>query len=132
MTDSTTPTPATTDPRAGTSAFESSTGDLDEAGVPGTGHASSAHHGVDVTPGDLAAMGREASPGDARELGTEAGGQPDGPARAAEPSADPRVDDALSRLAELDRLPLPEQVEVFTDIHRRLAAVLADPDSRAQ
>jgi hypothetical protein len=40
------------------------------------------------------------------------------------------VDDALSRLAEVDSLPLAEQVEVFTDIHRRLAAVLADPESR--
>jgi hypothetical protein len=46
--------------------------------------------------------------------------------------ADPRVDDALSRLAEIDQLPLAEQVEVFGDIHRRLAAVLADPDSQAQ
>lgn len=44
---------------------------------------------------------------------------------------DPRVADALSRLGEVEDLPLPEQVEVFTDIHRRLAAVLADPDSRA-
>ena len=49
---------------------------------------------------------------------------------AATRSPDPRVDDALSRLAEVDALPLGEQVEVFTDIHRRLAAVLADPDSR--
>jgi hypothetical protein len=46
-------------------------------------------------------------------------------------SPDPRVDDALSRLAEVDSLPLTEQVEVFTDIHRRLAGVLADPDSQA-
>ena len=45
-------------------------------------------------------------------------------------TGDPRVDDAISRLAEVDTLPLAEQVEVFTDIHRRLAAVLADPDSR--
>ena len=43
---------------------------------------------------------------------------------------DPRVDDALSRLAELDGMPLAEQVEVFGDIHRRLDGVLADPDSR--
>lgn len=49
---------------------------------------------------------------------------------AAVPTGDPRVDDALSRLAEVDALPLAEQVEVFSDIHRRLAAVLADPDSR--
>jgi hypothetical protein len=40
------------------------------------------------------------------------------------------VADAMSRLAELDALPLAEQVEVFGDVHRRLAAVLADPDSR--
>lgn len=47
------------------------------------------------------------------------------------PTADPRVDDALSRLAEVDALPLSEQVEVYTDIHRRLAGVLADPGSQA-
>jgi hypothetical protein len=46
-------------------------------------------------------------------------------------TADPRVDDALSRLSELDALPLSEQVEVYTDIHRRLAGVLSDPDSQA-
>ena len=46
-------------------------------------------------------------------------------------AADPRVDDALSRLAEVDALPLTEQVEVYADIHRRLAGVLADPDSQA-
>jgi hypothetical protein len=54
-------------------------------------------------------------------------------APAAEPlpsTGDPRVDDALSRLAEVEALPLVEQVEVYTDIHRRLAAVLADPESR--
>jgi len=47
------------------------------------------------------------------------------------PTADPRVDDALSRLAEVDSLPLTEQVEVYADIHRRLAGVLSDPDSQA-
>lgn len=46
-------------------------------------------------------------------------------------SADPRVDDALSRLAEIEVLPLAEQVQVYADIHRRLAGVLADPDSQA-
>jgi hypothetical protein len=46
-------------------------------------------------------------------------------------TSDPRVDDALSRLVEVDTLPLTEQVEVYTDIHRRLAGVLADPDSQA-
>lgn len=46
-------------------------------------------------------------------------------------STDPRVADALSRLVEADQLPLAEQVAVYTDIHRRLAGVLADPDSQA-
>jgi hypothetical protein len=46
-------------------------------------------------------------------------------------SSDPRVADALSLLAEVQRLPLEEQVEVFADIHRRLTGVLADPDSQA-
>jgi hypothetical protein len=47
------------------------------------------------------------------------------------PTTDPRVDDAVSRLSEIDGLPLTEQVEVYSDIHRRLAGVLADPDSQA-
>ena len=46
-------------------------------------------------------------------------------------SSDPRVADALSLLAEVQHLPLEEQVEVFADIHRRLAGVLTDPDSQA-
>ena len=46
-------------------------------------------------------------------------------------TADPRVDDALSRLAEVEALPLAEQVAVYADIHRRLAGVLSDPDSQA-
>ncbi len=45
--------------------------------------------------------------------------------------ADPRVADAISRVEELADLPLDAQVDVFSDIHRRLAAVLADPDSQA-
>ncbi len=49
---------------------------------------------------------------------------------AGEPTPDPRIADALSRLDEVQALPLAEQVAVFTDIHRRLAAVLADPDSQ--
>lgn len=53
------------------------------------------------------------------------------PGEAVPSSPDPRVDDALSRLAEIEALPLAEQVQVYTDIHRRLAGVLADPDSQA-
>jgi hypothetical protein len=55
----------------------------------------------------------------------------DAPGEAVPSSPDPRVDDALSRLAEIEALPLAEQVQVYTDIHRRLAGVLADPDSQA-
>lgn len=50
---------------------------------------------------------------------------------AAASSADPRVDDAVARLADVNALPVAEQVEVYADIHRRLAAVLSDPDSQA-
>ncbi len=60
--------------------------------------------------------------------------QPQVPTQAEDSSlttADPRVADALSRLAEVDALPLGEQVEVYADIHRRLAGVLSDPDSQA-
>jgi hypothetical protein len=45
-------------------------------------------------------------------------------------AVDPRVEDALSRLDELDGMPLAEQVAVFDDIHQRLEGVLADPGSR--
>ena len=71
-------------------------------------------------PAEASADGPAAS--STPESGTDSG--------AGASSPDPRVDDALSRLAEVDSLPLAEQVEVFTDIHRRLAAVLADPESR--
>lgn len=68
--------------------------------------------------------GARPTPGDLRRPD-----RPDTPGQEAAP--DPRVVDALSRLDELDGLPLSDQVDVFTDIHRRLAAVLADPDSQA-
>ncbi len=53
-----------------------------------------------------------------------------GPGPGSQP-IDPRVADAVSRLDELDGLALADQVEVFSDVHRRLAAVLSDPDSQA-
>lgn len=58
-------------------------------------------------------------------------GDPTAATGSAPSSADPRVADALSRLAEVEELPLAEQVQVYADIHRRLAGVLADPDSQA-
>jgi len=57
--------------------------------------------------------------------------EPAGETEAAAGSADPRVDDAVARLADVNALPVAEQVEVYADIHRRLAAVLSDPDSQA-
>ena len=57
--------------------------------------------------------------------------EPAGESEAAAGSADPRVDDAVARLADVNALPVAEQVEVYADIHRRLAAVLSDPDSQA-
>jgi hypothetical protein len=89
---------------------------------------------------------RPEAPSDAHPEGPSEAWAPAGPApgadsppeRSQEPgqpqsstTADPRVDDALSRLSELEALPLSEQVEVYTDIHRRLAGVLSDPDSQA-
>jgi hypothetical protein len=62
---------------------------------------------------------------------TDGQGHPEVTPEAVASRADPRVDDALSRLAEVEALPLAEQVQVYTDIHRRLAGVLADPDSQA-
>jgi hypothetical protein len=76
-------------------------------------------------PADLTQEASTSAASDAPLLHPEAVEQP------APTSIDPRVDDALSRLAEIDGLPLAEQVQVFTDIHRRLAGVLADPDSQA-
>jgi hypothetical protein len=108
--------------------------------------------------GDVAALGESALPAESPGDVTAAAGQPDagaptataasgevpdaatvsdgrgrtGAAQGSAPSsADPRVDDALSRLSEIDELPLAEQVQVYADIHRRLAGVLADPDSQA-
>ena len=82
------------------------------------------------TPGSLAAA---RLPAPAPAAPTPAALTPVAPAAVtpAPASVDPRVDDALSRLADVEALPLSEQVEVFAEIHRRLAAVLADPDSRA-
>jgi len=81
---------------------------------------------------DAAAPGQQGGSGlvvDAGAAGSAAGAQAAGgwPGQ----GTDPRIDDAMSRLDELPRLPLTEQVEVFADIHSRLASVLSDPESRA-
>lgn len=41
-------------------------------------------------------------------------------------TGDPRVDDALSRLTDLEGLPVHEHVEVFEDVRRRLQGTLSD------
>ncbi len=41
-------------------------------------------------------------------------------------TADPRVDDAVARLAELRDLPTVDHVAVYEDIHSRLHDALAD------
>ena len=82
----------------------------------------------DVSPADVpTAPGMDAAP----DLMATEGAEPEAAAPEPPTSSDPRVADALSLLAEVQRLPLEEQVEVFADIHRRLAGVLADPDSQA-
>lgn len=41
-------------------------------------------------------------------------------------TGEPRVDDALARLADLSALPVDEHVGVFEDVQRRLHDTLAD------
>lgn len=43
-------------------------------------------------------------------------------------TGDPRVDDALARLTELETLPVEEHLPVYRDVHRRLHETLADLD----
>jgi hypothetical protein len=40
-----------------------------------------------------------------------------------------RVDDAVARLAELDRLPTAEHADVYEDVHRRLHTALTELDA---
>jgi hypothetical protein len=44
---------------------------------------------------------------------------------------DSRIAAALARLDECAGLPLGAQVEVFADLHRRLAEILSDPRAQA-
>jgi len=58
---------------------------------------------------------------------------PDSPRPGGEPepagTGDARVDDAVSRLAELAELPVREHPAVFEYVHERLSEVLGDLDS---
>lgn len=61
--------------------------------------------------------------------GSTASGSGEEGAAAVEP--EPRISSALARLDECSQLTASAQIEVFADIHRRLAEVLADPRAQA-
>ena len=46
-------------------------------------------------------------------------------------TGDPRVDDAIARLDDLDGSPTSEHVEIVDDVHRRLQSALSDLDPGA-
>ncbi|CAB4930285.1 unannotated protein [freshwater metagenome] len=46
-------------------------------------------------------------------------------------TGDPRVDDAIARLDDLDGSPTSEHVEIVDDVHRRLQSALSDLDLSA-
>jgi hypothetical protein len=51
--------------------------------------------------------------------------------RARPATGDARVDDAVARLDDLDRLPLAEHLAVFEYVHERLTEALGDLDVHA-
>ncbi len=55
-------------------------------------------------------------------------GTPPGASPETSAVAEPRVEAAVARLAELDGLAVPEHVALFEDVHRRLQDTLADID----
>jgi hypothetical protein len=69
--------------------------------------------------GESNAMG--SPPGEAAETGPP-------PRTAAPATGDARVDEAVSRLAELEGLPVAEHPAVFEYVHERLAETLGDLD----
>lgn len=65
---------------------------------------------------------------DAQEIAPPADEAPAAPvaqeAGVVEPTGNPDVDAALQHLGRLDALPPEDHIAVFSDIHRRLSAVL--------
>ena len=49
---------------------------------------------------------------------------------AVDSTGDPRVDDAMARLVDVDGAPVSEHLDIYQDVHRRLHEALADLDSR--
>jgi hypothetical protein len=45
-------------------------------------------------------------------------------------TGDPRVDDAMARLVDVDESPVGEHLDIYQDVHRRLHEALADLDGR--
>lgn len=79
----------------------------------------------DVLPDEPGQSGSSAarSPGDAATVGSaDAAPVPD-------TTGDARVDEALTRLAELDAKPVHEHAAVVEDIHRSLQDALAEGES---
>lgn len=79
--------------------------------------------------------GEDASPDDSLQPGSEQPGAAGGPgdtveqsAAAIPPTGDDRVDEAVSRLAELDRLAVTEHAGVVEEIHRALQDTLAEEE----
>ena len=63
------------------------------------------------------------------ELDAGTPGLPD-PAGQQPGTGDARVDEAVSRLADLAGLPVAEHPAVFEDVHQRLTEALGDLDAR--
>ena len=53
-----------------------------------------------------------------------------GHSAAVDSTGDPRVDDAMARLVDVDGAPVSEHLDIYQDVHRRLHEALADLDSR--
>jgi hypothetical protein len=89
-----------------------------------------------LPPGETAPGGVN-GPGSTEDAGgTEGTGTLAAPWRPVVPHArpatgDPRVDDAVARLDDLDGLPLAEHLAVFEYVHERLTEALGDLDVHA-
>lgn len=73
---------------------------------------------------DDAAAAAMPDPADAGQAGASAGVDSAG----VDPAGDPRVDAALTRLAELDGLTVHQHAAVIEDIHRSLQDTLAEEE----
>ena len=85
--------------------------------VPEGVHPEGAHPGAEA---ELEAEDRGSPP----PVSLWPGGAPSGVAR----TGQPRVDEALARLVDLDGRAVADHVEIYEDVHRRLQEALADLD----